>query len=665
MPRKTRLLLVLPFLLSSPIQAKVVEYELAITLEPIHITKTKAGVIKIGGQFPGPTLEAEVGDTFRVTFHNRLNEPTSIHWHGILLPNEQDGVPYLTTPPIMPNQSWTYEFPIIHSGTYWYHAHFGLQEQQGLFGTLVFHPKNKAHQYREEVIAFSDWTNEHPHQVLANLKKDGDYYALKKDSVQSWNRVLAHGWQAVKNRLHSSLTRMGPMDISDVGYDAFLVNGRPAYALEGKPGETIRLRMVNAAASSYFYVQFAGGPMQVIAADGVDVEPFMADKLKIAIAETYDVLVTLPEHKAYELRASSEDGTGFSSVWIGEGQKIQAPTIPKPNPYVMQHRMNMNMNMNMSGHGSHMGHEDDYGKLRSPHSTVIKSGPLREIPLELTGNMESYIWSFDNKTLSEADKILIKKGEKVRMIFTNETMMHHPLHLHGHFFRVLNGQGDYSPLKHTVNVPPMSKVVIEFEANAEKDWFFHCHNLYHMHSGMTRIISYGNDPKPSPTLLKNLDHNDPWFYKGEIGVLSNMTAGGADVSNVHTIFEIEYDYNYNREYEIDLTYQRRITRFLRAYAGLDVEKSDPHEHAETTGIFGVRYVLPLLIDLDLRVDTDKHVRLELGSMLQLTPRLGFDWFWNTDDEYRLSLRYTIMKSLNLITTYDSDYHWGAGAVLKF
>lgn len=495
------------------------------------------------------------------------------------------------------------------------------------------------------------------------------------------------------------------MDISDVGYDLFLANGQKITHLEARPGETIRLRLINAASSSYFYVEFAGDPMTIVAADGVDVEPQRVKRLRIAMAETYDVIVTIPDAKAYELRATSEDGTGYSSTIIGEGDLVQAPLYPKPNLYLMDHSMHGmhsgemshdgqdrgSMKMDHDMHHSHMmkpeeqsseSHQHhkmdsmtpsqdvievmtDYKALRSVTKTTLpKSAPKRDVKLTLTGNMERYVWSFNNKTLGESDKILIRKGENVKFVLKNETMMHHPIHLHGHFFRVLNGQGDHSPLKHTVNVPPMETIEIEFEANAEKDWFFHCHNLYHMKSGMARFVSYEETTQATRETFQKHSHDD-WYFAGDISVLSNMTAGKTRLSNTRNALEVEYDYNYEKEYDIDIIYERSLTRFFDVYGGINLEREDKDKKPDNTGILGIHYLLPLLIESDLRIDTDGHVRFELKSDLQLTDRAKVEWMANTDKEYRFTLSYEITKMLLITASYDSDFRWGGGLRLKF
>lgn len=721
------LLCLLIFFISPLVHAKVVRYELTIHNKTVNYTGKKAEAIAINNQIPAPLISATVGDILEVAVENKMNEDSSIHWHGILLPNDQDGVPYLTTPPIKANSSLTYRFKVKHPGTYWYHSHTDLQEQRGLYGPIIFHPKGgeRIKTNRDYTVVLSDWTNENPNRILANLKKDGDWYALKKNSVQSWNRVIAHGLTAVKNRLHGAWTRMGPMDLSDVGYDLFLANGKKKSNLQARPGERVRLRLINAAASSYFYTEFAGGNMTLVGADGMDVEPIKVKRLKLAIAETYDVIVKTENKKSYELRSTSEDGTGFSSVFIGEGEKVLAPDIPRPNLFMTDHSQhgshlqkhknhhqhhdshkpkskshkhhnqhkanhkyhsqhgNLNKKAHKQSHQStHKTHHEkkppkassiinnmtDYKHLRAVEDTS-QGEAQRIVTLRLTGNMERYTWSFNNKTLLESDKILIKKGETVKFILINETMMHHPLHLHGHFFRVLNGQGKRSPLKHTVNVPAMETVEMEFKANEEKDWFFHCHNLYHMKTGMSRVVSYGENNKKANRELFSKLSSDSWYFFNDISLMSNMIRGKMRISNTRNALELEYDYNYRKNYDLHLIYLRNFTRFLDFYGGLSLED----HNSKPVALLGLRYVLPLLIEINLEMNSNLEIQMELESHLQLLQRGRLDWEFNLnwdkkfkpDKDYRLEFSYEWNKNFSLTASYDSEFKQGAGVRFKF
>ena len=674
-------------------QARLVEYAFDIDAITVDYSGRPVQALAVGGQIPAPTIEATVGDTLRVTFHNKLDEDSSVHWHGVLLPHDQDGVPWLNTQPIGPGSSFTYEYKVRHAGTYWYHSHSGLQEQRGIYGALVFHPRHPTlAAERDYVVVFSDWTDENPEQVLRNLKKDGDYYARQKDSVQSWDEALAQGREAVDNRLRGAWMRMGSMDLSDVGYNLFLSNGQREPTLAAEAGERARLRLINASASSYLNVEFAGGPMTLIAADGVDVAPQKVKRLRMAVAETYDVIVDIPERRAYALRATSEDGTGHSDAFIGAGERVLAPDLPRPNLYLMSHAGHgshgaggygdesselHHHQMDHAGHAAHgvggsgdeiIEHLTDYAPLRAKTSTALPEGaPVREVRLKLTGNMERYIWSFNNQPLSQANSLLIRKGENVRFILDNETMMNHPLHLHGHFFRVLNGQGDYSPLKHTVNVAALSRTVIEFQANEEKDWFFHCHNLYHMRTGMARVVSYEDSSLIDRATIKKIAHDDDWYFRGETQALSQMTAGDWAAANVNNVFELEYDFDYGKDYKAEVFYKRYAGRFLNFQAGAHLKREEGE--ADNVAAIGLGYTLPLLIDADLRLDSNRDLRLRLHSEMQLTQRVKLNWKWELatgdKDEYRVGLAWEVNKTLSLITVHDSDFHTGVGAQFMF
>lgn len=278
--------------------------------------------------------------------------------------------------------------------------------------------------------------------------------------------------------------------------------------------------------------------------------------------------------------------------------------------------------------------------------------------------MERYVWSFNNKTLSEEDKILVRKGENVRFILKNETMMHHPLHLHGHFFRVLNGQGKFAPLKHTVNVPPLQTVIIEFYANEEKDWFFHCHNLYHMKNGMSRIVCYQDSPPDNDVFYQNLKkHGDPWYSFADTAFQTNMMAGELWSMNARNTFKLHYDYNYDDEYDVDAIYERRISRFLGLFIGANLERDE--EEISNTVITGFNYTLPLLIESSLRYDSDGKFRFKLESDYQLSKRLHFDWNWNTENEYRFQFKYEFNKKVSGVVNHDSDFDMGVGLELHF
>ncbi|MGL4360749.1 MAG: multicopper oxidase domain-containing protein [Sediminibacterium sp.] len=696
-------------------KGKKVEYDLYVTDTMVNFTGKHRHAIAINGQIPAPILEFTEGDTAIIRVHNMMKMETSIHWHGILLPNKEDGVPYLTTSPLEAGKTYTFTFPLIQSGTYWYHSHTMLQEQSGLYGSIVIHPAQPEPELKEYVLLLSDWTDENPHQVMRYLKRGGEWYAIKKGALQSYGEAIAAG--AFKDKLKQEWQRMPAMDVSDVYYNKFLLNGQETNEFkDAKPGEIIRLRIINGSASTYFNLQYANSYMRIIAADGINVTPVNVNKLEIAIAETYDVLITVPESGAAELRATSWDVTGYSSAYFGNGPVIKAPDIPRLNYFKMMKEMSsMNMkvmdmgnmqgmdmkNMNMPNDTAspkkemdmnsmeamkmsdmagmdmkmEMPGEFNYNMLRALHPTTLDSSlKPREVKLTLTGNMLRYVWSFDFKTLSVADKILIRKGEKVRFVLTNNTMMRHPLHLHGHFFRFINVQGEYSPMKHTFDIKPMETVTIEFDANEEQDWFFHCHILYHMMAGMARIVSYDGSEQNefAKTGYRKLKKEDnvlyPWY---DLSVHSQGAWLSGNISNNKTALEFEGRASWKGNYETETHLLRYLDKkqYLAFYVGYDYRKNktlplaNKPNSKDNRRVFdaGFYYLLPMLIRSEWRIDHTGRLRLQLERRdLPLSNNFFFDFRVNTDKEYNVAARYMIAKSFSISTNYDSDYKWGIG-----
>lgn len=656
--------------------SEVIEYSLVINYGNVNLTGRDVTAMTINDSIPGPALRFREGDIARIHVSNEMDVETSIHWHGILLPNFQDGVPYVTTPPIRPGSTFTYEFPLKHSGTYWYHSHTGLQEQRGVYGSIVIEPDTPDIKTdRELVVVLSDWTDEDPDEVLRTLKSGNDYYSLKKGSVQSL--LGAFRAEALPDVLKRSWERMPPMDISDIAYDSFLVNGKPSAEFNALPGETVRLRIVNAAASTYFYLQYAGGGMHVISADGVNVQPVDLDRFLIAVAETYDVIITVPENGAYELRATAQDGSGHASFYIGTGERTAAPDVPKPDLYKMHGSGHDGMQMEdgMEGMTHHHGMEmpmqerplPPYDNLRSVKPTALSEDlPVREIVLELTGDMERYVWSMNDKTLNEVDLIRIKKGENVRFVLVNKTMMHHPMHLHGHFFRVVNNHGDYSPLKHTVDVPPMGSTVIEFYANEEKDWFFHCHILYHMKAGMARIVHY-EDSQLDPVIagIRNNLFTEHWYLWADASLLTQMTEGKIVAASTRNTFRGEWEAGWNEDYEAVLTYERYFDRFFQAFAG-GVLTDGEQDHR---GIIGIRYLLPFMFESSVWIDTDGDVRLSVENNIQLTDRLyafgELQYDTESKGEWLAGAGWKLGRHFSIIGQCHSEYKCGAGVNMRY
>ena len=664
--------------------SSVVEYKLNISYKTINITGKDVTAMALNDSIPGPTLRFREGDIARIYFKNNMDVATSVHWHGILLPYRQDGVPYVANPPIAPGETELFEFPIKQAGTYWFHSHTGLQEQRGVYGSIVITPKEGEliSSDQDKVIVLSDWTDENPNEILRTLKSGNDFYSLKKGAMQSLFGATKEG--ALINVAKRSLMRMPPMDVSDIAYDAFLANGKVEMTAPANPGEKVRLRFINASTATYFYMQFAGGLIQIVSSDGKDIQPVSVDRFLMTIAETYDLIITVPEKGSYEFRATAQDGSGHTSIFIGSGKRILAPDVPKPNRYKlkmpmghgkmkmkgMHSKMKMPMDR-MIGIGSKNSDNErpmsPYKKLRSVgKSTLPKKNPMREVVLTLTGDMERYIWSINEEILSANNMIRIRHGENVRFIIINKTMMHHPMHLHGHFFRVINGQGDYSPLKHTVDVPPLGTQIIEFEANEYNDWFFHCHILYHAKSGMARVVSY--EDKELDADIKKIRHKlykDSWYPTFKATAQSHMTNGVAVLSNskniLSTAWQVGWQEVENPEHDMELAYDRYFNRYFNLFTGVNFTNDFER------GIFGIRYLLPLNVESALRVDNEGEFRIELAQELQLTSRFGIfgniEYDTESKEECLLGGKYTLSKNTALTAQYHSDF--GAGAGIEF
>ncbi|NNM75732.1 copper resistance system multicopper oxidase [Sphingomonas sp. ID1715] len=501
--------------------------------------------ITVNGVLPAPLIRLREGQRVRLHVENGLDEDTSIHWHGLILPFHMDGVPGVSFPGIAPGKSFTYEFPIVQSGTYWYHSHSGLQEQMGHYGPLVIDPAgaDPVGYDREHVIVLSDWTFLHPHQVMAKLKQQGGYFNRQRQTA---------GARGPENRMSGSdrlmwgRMRMDPTDIADVtgATYTYLVNGHgPQENWTGlfTPGERVRLRIINASAMTIFNVRIPGLPMTVVQADGQHVRPVETDELQISVAETYDVIVA-PGDQGYTFVAESIDRSGMARATLAPRLGMSAP-VPalRPRPTLGMKDMGMSHGAgSCPAEHAAMGHCSPGGgmdhKMRDtsllppqvkrgpgidmvaamavdrtgdrplgledvPHRVLTyhqltpltpfpdKRAPTREIDIHLTGNMERFMWSFDGKKLSEgAEPIRFERNERVRVNLINDTMMNHPIHLHGHFFEVVTGQAHGHPVKHTVNVMPGGKASFDLTADAPGDWAFHCHLMYHMHAGMMRVV---------------------------------------------------------------------------------------------------------------------------------------------------------------------------------
>jgi FtsP/CotA-like multicopper oxidase with cupredoxin domain len=700
----------------------VVVYHLYISDTVVNYTGHPRHAIAVNGRLPGPTLEFTEGDTAEIHIHNGMMMESSVHWHGLIVPNRFDGVSYLTSPPIRAMETYVARFPIVQHGTYWYHSHTMLQEQIGLYGAIVIHPRGdagnevaadtaernmSARPIPEQVVLLSDWTDERPGEVQRRLHFATDWYAIRKGSVQDYIAAIKAG--SFTTKLASEWKRMLPMDVSDVYYDRLLLNGQPEQTATGfRRGDKLRLRIINGGSSTYFWLQYSGGKMTVVASDGATVEPVDVDRMIIGVSETYDILVTVPETGSCELRATAEDRTGSTSLWLGTGERRALDPLPPLHYFEGLRMMNgmmkgdgdmketgmamsnqtMDMNSVMYSEATTAGTTLNYAMLRSPGPTTLPAAPTRVFQFNLTGNMNRYVWTIDNRAVSESDKILIRHGENVRIILHNGTMMRHPMHLHGHFFRLLNGQGDHAPLKEVVDILPMETDTLEFAATESGDWFFHCHILYHMMSGMGRIFHYEGSPPPPgiddpARALKRLYSDDRQIRPmARVGLESNGTDGELVLASTRYRFQTEWRLGTDsrKGYESESHFGRYLGRmqYWLPYAGWDFRyrsvvdsgknlfgQPDTKNHRNVF-CAGVQYTLPMLVVADLRVDMRGNLRLQLDrDDIPVSSRLRLSFMVNTDKEYMAGFRYVLTKYAGLSTHYDSDMGWGAGLTLNY
>lgn len=722
----------------------VVRYDLYVRDTIVNFSGKQKHAIAVNGQIPMPTLTFTEGDIAEIYVHNELNEETSMHWHGLFLPNKEDGVPNLTQMPIKPHSTYLYKFPIIQHGTHWYHSHSGLQEQIGMYGSFIMNKKTDDPTFRKGIddlptvpIILSEWSDIKPENVHRMLHNATDWFAIKKGTTQSYAEAIRQGY--FKTKVANEWKRMNAMDVSDVYYEKFLINGKNESQLsQFKGGDKVRLRISNGGASTYFWLTYAGGKITVVANDGNDVEPVEVDRLIVAVSETYDIIVTIPADKTgYELLATPEDRTKSTSIYIGGGIKQLVSPMPKLKYFEGMKMMNgmMKMNGDLDDMGMQMSlnqmdmnvvmypeitgevkakaadkmsnmkmTESDYDSnklsdivtlnyamLKSPTKTSLpKDAPVKELKFELTGNMNRYVWSLDNKVVSETDKILIKKGENVRIVLYNGSMMRHPMHLHGHDFRVLNGQGDYAPLKNIVDIMPMETDTIEFNANIEGDWFFHCHILYHMMSGMGRVFTYENqaaNPEiPNPKLAqRKLFADDRKFHiMAENDFANNGNDGALMIANTRWSIGTEWRLGYSdmHGYETETHIGRYIGKmqWLMPFVGFDWRYRKMGIDEQERNLFGqsntkdnrsmltagVNYTLPMLVIFQSELFADGKIRFQLmREDVPVSKRLRMGFMVNTDKEYMVDARYIIGRNVSIRTHYDSDMGFGIGANLRY
>jgi CopA family copper-resistance protein len=528
------------------------DFALEVSEIPVNYTGKPAVATTVNGSLPGPILRLKEGSQIRLRVTNRLRVPTSIHWHGIILPFDMDGVPGISFNGIAPGETFIYQFQARQSGTYWYHAHSGYQEQTGLIGAMIIEPADggRIAVDRDYVVMLNDWTDDNPASIFARLKKQSDYYNLAQPTVADFIRD-AHKTslrEALAMRRMWNAMRMNPTDLSDVSAHTYtyLMNGQaPASNWTGlfKPGEKIRLRFINGSAMTIFDVRIPGLKLTVVSADGQDVQPVDVDEFRITPAETYDVIVEPQEERAYTVFAQSIDRGGYARGTLAPRAGMEAD-VPAMDQRVWLGMQDMMGSMSSDQHAAHDMHDmsgmqdmpDMHGHnmaMQAPASASLKTGPgvdmritqprthlddpgvglrdngrrvltyadlhtlggpidtrepEREITLRLTGNMERYIWSFDGVKFSDAQPLRFIKGERLRIVLSNDTMMNHPIHLHGMWSELENEEGHFQVRKHTVNVQPAQRIAYAVTADNPGRWAYHCHMLFHMEAGMFREV---------------------------------------------------------------------------------------------------------------------------------------------------------------------------------
>lgn len=508
-------------------------YPLSIGEKSINLLGKSQQAVLANGTLPAPTLHWHEGELVTLQVTNHLKEHTSLHWHGIILPYQMDGVPGISFDGIAPGETFTYQFKVQQHGTYWYHGHSGMQEQMGLYGALIIDPPHEHNPVeRDYVILLSDWPEADPHRTLARLKKQSDYYNFQKRTLFDVVRDIRQlGFaNTMADRLAWGEMRMDPTDLADVtgANYRFLVNGHTPemdWTALFAAGDKVRLRFINASAMTHFDIRIPGLKMRVTAADGQAVKPVEVDEFRIAVAETYDVLVEPQSDQAYSIFAEAMDRSGYASATLTPRSELKA-AIPALRPLTL-----LTLNEMGAMHGTHGTHDsaDNTGTAPeqhsvdhaghnpamadNPHAAHLHQMPMadiesyptlsyhqlsaaepntdwappdREITLRLTGNMKRYIWSFDDIKYADAEPIKVRYGEHIRFHYVNETMMNHPIHLHGLWQYLDNGKGPFNPKKHVINVKPGETVNVDVFADAEGEWAFHCHLLYHMDTGMFR-----------------------------------------------------------------------------------------------------------------------------------------------------------------------------------
>lgn len=762
------------------------EINLFVGYKKVDFADKQRQAIAVNNQIPAPTLHFKEGDQVTINVYNRLNKETAIHWHGLLVPWQMDGVLGVSQRGIPPNGVFHYQFTLNQAGTYWYHAHAGLQEQQGLYGALIVDPlKAPAYQYTKDyTVVLSDWSNTYPNQILANLKKDGDYYSPKFPLQPSLVKFI-HDYRKANKEERLALfddyktmqqMRMSIYDLSDVAYDAFLLNGQPnsmPWTARVKVGDVVRLRFVGAGAGTIFRVKMPGTKMQVVHVEGNDVVPYFVDDFTIAPGETYDVLVRIKKDEPVIIYAGARDrvGAAFGALVTTPNQVVdykQVLPFPEPLPVTREMMANMMaenqedheaMQMTMhSMHGMQMSarkrampmsemkmsmatqptiigdsmvpakpHDvaktfgTKYQNLTAAVKTNDPNKPIASIiKMELFGYMGRFIWMINGVPEYDAKPIPLKPGKRYRIIFTNPSMMHHPMHIHQHWFILRNGHGAYDPLLHTIDVPPGATVTADVDADSSGQSFFHCHLLYHMVAGMSRVFQYSTlieiikDEKAPENIEKKTAYvNRPIVRVDEVRPIdvalvkhpmahpmsiyfANFLEMGADpFNNVQTLtFKGMYGSDYHKlelfvndaeidqgdvdDADVDIFYWHLLDQFWAVKGGINYFYRPAAAPYWQPGM-GIEGLMPYFIDtnirgyyysgsakLDVELSRDTQItnnffmRLGVRSILasKTVPKAAIGSGLN-EMRYIVRPYYRLMPGLSIFAEYENERDYGA------
>lgn len=784
--KKVSVLCILVFGFAKVLYAAHPVVNLEVGYKTVYFAGKARKAIAVNQQVPGPTLRFNEGDVVTINVYNALDKGTAIHWHGILVPWQMDGVEGVTQQAIPPGALFSYHFTLRQAGTYWYHAHAGLQEQQGLYGAFVVAPK-KAVSYnytKDYPIVLSDWINTKPERVFANLKKSGDYYA-PRFPLQPSLRKFIHDYhqastserrQLIDDYKQMQQMRMGLYDISDVAYDAFLLNGhstsKPWTARVSK-GDVVRLRFIGAGAATLFRVKVENVRMQVVHVDGNDVKPYFVESLTIAPGETYDVLVPIKNNEPYIIYVESKDKVGkvYGALITNSQQTVNYQQIqpfpeslpvtremmammmedmhqPGAKPMSMNMPMHHSMKMNMSMyHSMKMSMPTEPSRkgdvISAPTSNYQTSKNTKYEPLvaaiptndphkpiegvirmELFGYMGQFIWFINGLPEYKVKPILLNPGARYRFVFTNTSMMYHPMHIHGHWFILRKGQGAFDPLLHTINVPPGGTITADVDTDASGQWFFHCHMLYHMMAGMSRVFQYTTlleivqgKAKPEDQAHAGTYTNRPIVRVDEVRPINTALvwhpmphppglwrATFLDVGEdpFHNVQFITYKGLYGPDYnklelftndaeitkgafsnaDIDIFYWHLLSQFWAAKAGVNYFNR-PAKTPYWQGGIGLEGLLPFFIDTDLRgyfyagsfkLDAELSrdtqitnnffirtgIRSILASKTVVKAAIG-----NGLNQMRYMLRpyYRLMPGVNVFVEYENEHDYGIFKIL--